>query len=94
MANWNDAPILYFHFNTPNGGFASLPMRRVVRSFWASFIGVPGTKVHHAPEGAAEAYWLVPGYECLNCAKTFFTATKEDLRHECMNNTGVISGKA
>jgi len=84
MANWTDAPLLYFHFNSANGGFASLPMRRVFMVFGHEFKGVPGIRCFGFT-------WQVPGYQCLNCAKVFFSAEREGLKHECMNNGGIIS---
>ena len=86
---WTGAPLLYFHFNSANGGFASLPMHRVLYAFDSSFTGIPGTREMLLPFG--KTTWIVPGYKCCGCAKVFFAATKEDLKHDCMNNGGVIS---
>lgn len=85
---WTDAKILYFHFTTDGGLFASLPMVRVLQAFASPFVGVPGTKeVIHDGKKA----WVVPGFKCLNCAKTFFVADRDSLKHECMKNGGIIS---
>lgn len=91
---WNDAEVLYFHFNSANGGFATLPMRRVVRTFEQEFKGVPGTVLACTMPNVGATRWRVPGYKCLGCAKTYFTARQEDLKHECMNHGGIISDKA
>ena len=88
---WNDAPTLYFHFNAANGLPASLPMTRVLKSFPLPFEGVPGTELE-VRRGDAE--WIVPGYKCANCQETFFSPTQDGLKHGCMNNGGIISGKA
>jgi hypothetical protein len=84
---WNDAPILYFHFNAANGLPASLPMTRQVQEFAFPWTGIPGTKY---VSGAS----VVPGYRCSNCRETFFAATQEGLKHGCMNNGGIVSGRA
>jgi hypothetical protein len=93
MKHWTDAPFLYFHFNTANGCVASLPMRRNVLAFTHEFKGIPGTvKGHkHGSNWLLEPVWYVPGYQCLNCGKTYFSAERDGLKHECMNNGGIIS---
>lgn len=91
---WTDSDILYFHFNTTNGGFASLPMKRVIKKFSYPFVGVPGTFISREFADGAPAQWAVPGYKCLNCAATFFAASKDGLKHGCMNNGGIVHDKA
>jgi len=89
MADWTEAKILYFHFNSTGGNFASLPMTRTLKAFAHEFKGIPGTL-----EGVVHGRkaWIVPGYKCMNCAKTFFAAKQEDLKHACMSgNGGIIS---
>jgi hypothetical protein len=90
---WTDAPLLYFHFNSANGCFASLPMRRVLKNFLYEFKGIPGTRKDIGISGLMPV-WRVPGYQCLGCAKVFFAATRDGLKHECMNHGGVISESA
>ncbi len=85
---WTDAKTLFFHFATTGGLAASLPMQRVLRAFVYPFKGVPGTQVQDIHGRKA---WIVPGYKCPNCAKTFFGAKPEDLKHACMNGGGIIS---
>jgi len=93
---WTDAKILYFHFLTNSseksrgcaGIPASLPMHRVLQAFAAPFKGIPGT-VESLVHGRKA--WVVPGYKCLNCAKTFFSADRDGLKHECMGHGGIIS---
>ncbi len=85
---WTDAKTLFFHFATTGGLAASLPMTRVFRTFDKPFVGVPGTII---AECAGKHNWNVPGYKCPNCAKTFFAAKPEDLKHACMNDGGIIS---
>ena len=88
MANWTDAKTLFFHFATTNGLAASLPMTRVLHAFAYEFKGVPGTKeVMHQ----GKKTWLVPGYRCPNCGKTFFGPDEESLKHGCMNGGGIVS---
>ena len=82
---WTDAKVLVFHFATTGGLAASLPMTRVFRAF-DDLRGIPGTVYSDAGHGA-----VVPGYKCPNCAKTFFGAKPEDLKHACMNGGGIIS---
>ena len=86
---WTDAKILFFHFNSSNGGFASLPMKRTLVTFGESFKGIPGTK-----HDIAARKWRVPGYQCLCCAKVFFSSDRDGLKHECMKNGGIISESA
>ena len=85
---WTDAKTLFFHFATTGGLAASLPMQRVLRAFVYPFKGVPGTQEQHVH---GRTRWIVPGYKCINCAKTFFAAKPEDLKHACMNDGGIIS---
>jgi hypothetical protein len=81
---WTDAPLLYFHFNSSNGVFASLPMRRVTRIFQQEFKGVPGTK-------KTAAGYSVPCYQCLGCGRVFFSPDRDGLKHSCMNHGGIVS---
>ena len=89
--NWNDEPILYFHTVTRGGLAASLPMKRVLRAFGKRFAGIPGIR-ERLVDGVRN--WIVPGYKCINCQKTFFVAEAKDLQHACTNDGGVISAKA
>lgn len=75
------APTLYFHFYTPRGHAASLPMKRV-----ESPLRIKGVK--QTDDGKTI------GYRCTCCAKAFFAANTVGLKHECMNNAGVISARA
>jgi len=87
--NWTDAPFLYIHFkNLWSGGDASLKMVRVFRAFDQMFKGIPGTLILTCNGFKS---WLVPGYKCAGCGKTFFVSEANDLRHECCSNRGVIS---
>jgi hypothetical protein len=87
---WTDAPLLYFHFNSANGGFASLPMKRTLITFEHEFNGIPGT-VKVKAVGSSREKWVVPGFQCLSCAKVYFAPERDGLKHECMNNGGIIS---
>ena len=92
--NWTDAQTLYFHFNSADGASASLPMKRGFYSFAHAFKGVPGTQFYVPSEGESDGVWLVPGYKCAACAKTFFAATPQGLAHECSGHRGIISDSA
>ena len=93
---WTDEKVLYFHFLTANGSAASLPMTRTLRAFSKEFKGIPGTKQVNTPAvgGGTKLVWLVPGFTCINCGKTFFSPDKDGLKHGCTNNGGIISGRA
>src|SRR5271157_1858962 len=93
MPKWTAAPVIYFHFNSTNGCFASLPMHRRFIAFTSEFKGVPGTSKEHrrGSNWLLELVWYVPGYQCPNCGRTFFSAEPEGLKHECMGNGGIIS---
>jgi hypothetical protein len=91
MANWTDEPKLYFHFLTPNGSAASLPMTRKLLSFPREFVGVPGTEIRKVN---GETRWIVPGFKCISCGLVFFAPTKDGLKHGCMNDGGIVSARA
>ena len=92
LKSWTDAKLLYFHFNSANGGFASLPMRRVEHIFKQPFRGIPGT--YHSISEKRDTWWHVPGFQCVACAKVFFSPDRDGLKHECMKNGGIISDSA
>jgi hypothetical protein len=89
--HWTDAERLYVHFLNANGGQATLKFIRWFHVHRFPFTGVPGTEVWENEDGRL---WVVPGYKCLNCGKIFFVAEREQLKHGCCNDGGVISEMA
>jgi hypothetical protein len=51
----------------------------------APVTGIPGvvSRVVRYHNGDAETVWVVPGYRCPECHRTFFVADWLDLKHEC-----------
>ena len=83
---WTDAPKLYIHFMAFNGCFASLRFNRVSHIFEQEVKGAVG-----AYQLRLSDQWIVPGYKCAGCGRTFFTPEPEGLRHECCKHTGLVS---
>lgn len=82
-------PVLYFHFYAANGLPASLPMLRECKVVPGKWEGVPKA-LYSEPTDLS----LVIGYRCPCCTKLFFACDTAGLKHGCMNNGGVVHGRA